>query len=468
MGENGVYLGALALVIGCVIALVVIVVARRDAAATRRRVDADLRRARVEVAELERRAAGVRGRLADVEEREARLDAELRAQRAAAEALLASRLEQQAELTVAEARARLLEGVRPAFERDAAMLRRRLERSAREGAEETVRRILATALSRLAGPTSSQSAVTRVHLPSDEIKGRIIGKEGRNIRAFEAVTGVNVLIDETPDVVLLSSFDPERREIAVVALESLVADGRIHPGRIESAYEEAVAGAEKRCLLAGEAAAHDAGVGTLHPDLVQALGRLRLRTSFGQNVLAHSVECAQIAAMIAADVGADVPVARRGALLHDIGKAAPPEMPGTHALIGADLARRAGEDDAVVHAIAAHHEEVPVETVEAFLVMAADAASAARAGARRDDVDAYVERLEALEAVAVAHPGVRRALAMAAGRELRVVVEPDEVSDDELADLAQAVARHIEADVRYPGEVRVTVIRELRATATAS
>jgi ribonuclease Y len=468
MGENGVYLGALALVIGCVIALVVIVVARRDAAATHRRVDADLRRARVEVAELERRAAGVRGRLADVEEREARLDAELRAQRAAAEALLASRLEQQAELTVAEARARLLEDVRPAFERDAAMLRRRLERSAREGAEETSRRILATALSRLAGPTSSQSAVTRVQLPSDEIKGRIIGKEGRNIRAFEAVTGVNVLIDETPDVVLLSSFDPERREIAVVALESLVADGRIHPGRIESAYEEAVAGAEKRCLLAGEAAAHDAGVGTLHPDLVQALGRLRLRTSFGQNVLAHSVECAQIAAMIAADVGADVPVARRGALLHDIGKAAPPEMPGTHALIGADLARRAGEDDAVVHAIAAHHEEVPVETVEAFLVMAADAASAARAGARRDDVDAYVERLEALEAVAVAHPGVRRALAMAAGRELRVVVEPDEVSDDELADLAQAVARHIEADVRYPGEVRVTVIRELRATATAS
>lgn len=462
------YLGALALVLGCVIALVVIVIARRDASATRSRVDADLRRARVEVAELERRAAGLRGRLADADEREARLDAELRAQRAAGEALLAARLEERAELTTAEARAQLLEGVRPAFEREAAMLRRRLERGARDNADETARRTLATALSRIAGPSSSQLAVTRVELPSDEIKGRIIGKEGRNIRAFEALTGVNVVIDETPDVVMLSCFDPERREVAAVALEALVADGRIHPGRIETAYEEALAGAEKRGLLAGEAAAHDAGVGTLHPDLVHALGRLRLRTSFGQNVLAHSVECAQIAAMIAADVGADVAVARRGALLHDIGKAASAETPGTHALIGADLARRAGESEAVVHAIAAHHEEVPVETVEAFLVMAADAASAARAGARRDDVDAFVERLEALEAVAVAHPGVRRALAMAAGRELRVVVEPDEVGDDELADLAEAVARHIETDVRYPGEVRVTVIRELRATATAS
>lgn len=468
MGGSGVYLGALALVLGFVVALVVVALARRDATATRARLDADLRRARVEVAELERRSAGLRGRLADAEERESRFDAELRAQRSAAEAVLLARLEERAGLTVAAARAQLLEEVRPTFEREAALLRRRLEQSARSSAEETARRTVATALARLAGPTSAQLAVTRVELPSDELKGRIIGKEGRNIRAFEAVTGVNVVIDETPDVVLLSCFDPERREIAAVALEALVADGRIHPGRIEQAYEEAVAGAEKRAVLAGEAAVHDAGVGTLHPDLVLTLGRLRLRTSFGQNVLAHSVECAQIAAMLAADLGADVAVARRGALLHDIGKAAPAGTPGTHAQIGAELARRAGEGEAVVHAVAAHHEEIPVRTIEAFLVMAADSASAARLGARRDDVDAYVERLEALEAVAAAHPGVRRAVAMAAGRELRVVVEPDEVSDEELADLAAAVARHIEADVRYPGEVRVTVIRELRATATAS
>ncbi len=468
MGGSDVYFGALSLVLGFVIALVVIVVARRDAAATRARVDADLRRARVEVAELDRRAAGLRGRLADADEREARVEAELRVQRAAAESMLRSRLEDVADLTAAEARERLLEEVRPGFERDAAMLRRRLERFAREEGEDVARRVLATALARMAGPSSSQLAVTRVELPSDELKGRIIGKEGRNIRSFEALTGVNVVIDETPDVVLLSSFDAERREIAAVALEQLVADGRIHPGRIEAAVAEAEAGAEKRRLLAGEAAAHDAGVGSLHVDLLQTLGALRLRTSFGQNVLAHSVECAQIAAMLAADIGADVTVARRAAFLHDLGKAASAETPGTHALIGVDMARRAGESDAVVHAIEAHHEEVPVETVEAFLVMAADAASAARLGARRDDVDAFVERLEALEAVAAAHPGVRRAIAMAAGRELRVVVEPSEVADVDLADLASAVARHIESDVRYPGEVRVTVIRELRATATAS
>jgi ribonuclease Y len=468
MGESGVYLGVLVLVLGIVVALVIILAARRDASATRARVDADLRRARVELAELDRRAAGLRGRLADADERDARLEAELRAQRAAGEALLMARLEERAAMTAEEARAQLLEEVRPGFERDAALLRRRLERAAREGAESSAREVLGQALARLSGPTSSQFAVTRIALPSDEIKGRIIGKEGRNIRAFEAATGVNLIVDETPDVVLLSCFDPERREIAAVTLETLVADGRIHPGRIEAAYQEAVAGSEKRCLLAGEAAVHDAGVGSLHPDLVQTLGRLRLRTSFGQNVLAHSVECAQIAAMLAADVGADVPVARRAALLHDIGKVAPAGTPGTHAPVGAEMARQAGEGAAVVHAIAAHHEEVPVASVEAFLVMAADSASAARAGARRDDVDAYVERLEALEAVATAHPGVRRALAMAAGRELRVVVEPDEVGDAELAELAAAVARHIETDVRYPGEVHVTVIRELRATATAS
>lgn len=467
MGGSEVLFGALVLVLGFVIALVLIAAARRDAAATRARVDAEVRRARLEVAELERRAAGLRGRLADADERESRLEAEVRAERAAIEAQLTERLEGVARLTTAQAREALLEQVRPAAEREATRIRRRLEATAREEGQQIARRMLADALARLAGPTSSQLVVSRVDLPSEEMKGRIIGKEGRNIRAFEALTGVNVIIDETPDAVLLSSFDAERREIAAVTLEALVADGRIHPGRIESAHADAVAGAEKRAVVAGEAAAHEAGVSDLHPDLIRTLGALRLRTSYGQNVLSHLVECAQVAALLAADLGADVAVARRAAFLHDIGKAAPAEVPGTHALIGADMARRAGESEAVVHAIAAHHEEVPPATVEAVLVMAADAASAARVGARREDLDAYLERMEALESVAVQHPGVSRALAMAAGRELRVVVEPSEVSDEDLAGLAAAVARHIEDEVRYPGEVKVTVVRELRATATA-
>ena len=467
MATGGEYVGTVSFLLGVIIAIIIIVIARRDAAATRARVEADLRRARVEVAELDRRAAGLRGRLADADEREARIEAELRIQRAAAEALLTARLEERADLTAAEARELLLEEVRPAFEREATMLRRRLEGAARREGEETARRMIATAMSRLAGPSSSQQLVTRVELPSDEMKGRVIGKEGRNVRAFEALTGVNVMIDETPDVVLLSSFDAERREIAAVTLETLVADGRIHPGRIEVAYADAVAGAEKRQQLAGEAAVHDAGVGTLHPDLVRRLGALRLRTSFGQNVLAHCVETAQIAAMLAADIGADVTVARRAGLLHDLGKAAPPDAPGTHALIGAELARQAGESDAVVHGIAAHHEEVPVESVEAFVVMAADAVSAARPGARREELEAFVERLEALETVALAEPGVRHAIAMAAGRELRVLVDPGVVPDEEIAHLASAVAARIESDVRHTGEVRVTVLRELRASATA-
>ncbi len=467
MATGGDYAGTISIVLGFIIAIIIVFIARRDAAATRARVEADLRRARVEVAELDRRAAGLRGRLADADEREARIEAELRIQRAAAEALLTTRLEERAELTTAEARELLLEEVRPGFERDAAMLRRRLESAARRDSEETVRRMLATAMSRMAGPTSSQALVTRVKLPSNEMKGRVIGKEGRNIRAFEALTGVNVMIDETPDVVLLSSFDAERREIAAETLEALITDGRIHPGRIEVAYADAVAGAEKRQLLAGEAAVHDAGVGSLHPELVRRLGALRLRTSFGQNVLAHSVEAAQIAAMLAADIGADVAVARRAALLHDLGKAAGPDESGTHALIGAQIARQAGESEAVVHGIEAHHEEVPIESVEAFLVIAADAVSAARPGARREEVEAFVERLEALESVARAEPGVRSALAMAAGRELRVLVDPGVVADEDVERLAAAVASRIESDVRYTGEVHVTVLRELRATATA-
>jgi len=350
---------------------------------------------------------------------------------------------------------------------DGASLVRRAEVKARRTADARARRILSTAVQRVAGPTSAQSVVSVLTLPSEEMKGRIIGKEGRNIRAFEALTGVNVLVDESLDSVTLSSFDPERREVAQVALEALIADGRINPQRIEAAYADALAGAEDRTVAAGHDAAERAGVGDLHPDLITTLGRLRLRTSYGQNVLSHLVECAQIAAIIAAEIGADVDLARRAAFLHDIGKARPAEIEGTHALIGAELARRAGESAAVVNAIAAHHDEVPSETVEAVLVQAADAASAARPGARREELDQYVERMDRLEQLVVAHPGVRRALAMSAGREVRVVVEPSEVGDVALPGLAVAIARHIEADLTYPGEIKVTVVREIRASATA-
>ena len=299
------------------------------------------------------------------------------------------------------------------------------------------------------------------------MKGRIIGKEGRNIRSFEALTGVNVLVDDQPDAVVLSCFDTERREVAQVALEALMADGRIHPQRIEQAYAEALDGADERTDSAGHDAAERAGVSRLHPTLVRTLGRLRLRTSYGQNVLEHLVESAHLAAALAAEIGADVDVARRGAFLHDLGKALTAELPGTHATLGADLARRHGESAAVVNAIAAHHDEVPPETVEAVLVQVADAISASRPGARREELGQYVERIDKLEQLVGAHPGVRRALAMSAGREVRVIVEPSEVDDFALPQLAVAIARHIEADLAYPGEITVTVVREMRASATA-
>ncbi|WP_372595608.1 HDIG domain-containing metalloprotein, partial [Actinotalea sp.] len=267
--------------------------------------------------------------------------------------------------------------------------------------------------------------------------------------------------------VTLSCFDAERREIATVAMKALLLDGRIHPQRIEIAYAEALAGARDRTLAAGHDAAERAGVQHLHPELVETLGRLRLRTSYGQDVLEHLVEAAHIAALMAAEIGADVEVARRAPFLHDIGKALTAELGGTHALVGADLARRCGESEVVVEAIAAHHDEVPMTSVEAVLVQAADAASAARPGARREELDQYFERMDTLEALVAAHAGVRRAVAMSAGREVRVVVEPDLVDDEALPGLAQSIARHIEKDLSYPGEIAVTVVRELRARATA-
>ncbi|WP_182113611.1 MULTISPECIES: ribonuclease Y [unclassified Actinotalea] len=476
------------LLMACLVALVLVLLARREASATRRQAASDVvsirTEARAQLSDAQRREERVveREREVAAERKEARnaLDrAQARAAAAEADRAEAARvlaqarvdaaaaLEAMSGLSAEEARA---EQVRQATElatHEAAAAVRRIEARAQRIAEERARRVVATAVQRVSGPTSAQSVVTVVPLPGEEMKGRIIGKEGRNIRTFEALTGVNVIIDDTPDSVTLSSFDPERREVAAVALESLLADGRIHPQRIEIAYAEAVAGTADRAAAAGHDAAERAGVRGLHPELIDVLGRLRLRTSYGQNVLAHLVESAQIAALMAAEIGADAQVARRAAFLHDIGKALTGELGGTHATVGADLARRLGESPVVVNAIAAHHDEVPMESVEAVLVQAADTCSAARPGARREELDQYVERMENLERIVVAHDGVRRAVAMAAGRELRVVVEPELVADTALPGLASDIARQIEKDLSYPGEITVTVIRELRASATA-
>lgn len=495
--------GAIGTIVGllgaCLVALVLVLVARREASAQRARAESDVasikdaaRAMREDVERRERRlterervAATDRAEIDELERRvrvEAEAAAEARrasarvleeseraaaARAAAAERDALAELEAVTGLTADDARAEMTRRIVDQAQNDAAAQVRRAEAQARRTADARARRIVTTAVQRLAVPTSTQSPLTSLPLPSDEMKGRIIGKEGRNIRSFEALTGVNVLVDDQPDAVVLSCFDTERREVAQVALEALMADGRIHPQRIEQAYAEALAGADERTDSAGHDAAERAGVSGLHPTLVRTLGRLRLRTSYGQNVLEHLVETAQLAAALAAEIGADVEVTRRGAFLHDLGKALTAELPGTHAKLGADLARRHGESASIVNAIAAHHDEVPPETIEAVLVQVADAISASRPGARREELGQYVERIDKLEQLVAAHAGVRRALAMSAGREVRVIVEPSEVDDVALPQLAVAIARHIEADLAYPGEITVTVVREIRASATA-
>ncbi|WP_062301346.1 Rnase Y domain-containing protein [Demequina subtropica] len=394
------------------------------------------------------------------ERRLARERAHLEDERAAALAAVAR-------TTVEEARAELTATLLSRAEADAAVELRRLERRTQATAEERAREILVEAMQRQAAASSADHSTTWVELPSEEMKGRIIGREGRNIRAFEALTGVTVIVEEGVNAVQLSSFDPERREIAEVMLAALVEDGRIQPQRVEAAYARAVAGAVQRHRGAGLDALSAAGVSGVTTEVVDALGRLRLRTSYGQNVLAHLVETAQIAADIAAAIGADVEVARRGALLHDIGKGFTHEQKGTHAALGARFAAEHGEDGAVVNAIAAHHDEVRPESLEAVIVQVADAISASRPGARKDDLDAYVNRMANLERMVLEHHGVTRVLAMAAGREVRVVVEPHEIDDQGTQALARTIAEHISQDFTFPGEIKVTVIRELRADAIA-
>ncbi|PSL00989.1 ribonuclease Y [Murinocardiopsis flavida] len=429
-------------------------VERREArvAERERRLDADARRSEAERARADSRSA-------ELAEWEARLSGVADERRAV--------LESAASLTAADARRELVAAVEEQAKREAALLVRDLEREARAEGEERARRIITLAVQRLASAQTSESVVSVVQLPNDEMKGRIIGREGRNIRAFEMATGVDLIVDDTPGAVLLSCFDPVRREVGRIALEKLVLDGRIQPQRIEEFHESARAEVDRTCVRAGEDALVETGVTDMHPELLTLLGRLRFRTSYGQNVLAHLVESAHLAGMMASELGVEPGLVKRCALLHDIGKALTHEVAGSHALIGAEIARRYGESDDVVHAIEAHHNEVEVRTVEAVLTQAADAISGGRPGARRESLDAYVERLQRLERIALDHRGVRKVFAMQAGREVRVMVEPDTVDDVQAQVIARDIAKRVEEELTYPGRIRITVIRESRATETA-
>ena len=373
-------------------------------------------------------------------------------------------LEQLAGIDVVAAKKEMLSQVEDEARREAMKRGRDLEIKAREEADRRARRILATAIQRLSSEVVTESTVSTVTLPSDDMKGRIIGREGRNIRHLESVTGTSLIVDDTPEAVSVSSFDPVRREIARITLEKLVADGRIHPASIEEAYEKARSEVDQSIRDAGEWALVEAGVSRMHSELVTLVGRLKYRTSYGQNVLNHLVESAHIASMLASELGVDPGPIKRAALLHDIGKAVTHEVEGSHALIGAEIARRFEEDEAVVHGIEAHHNEVEPRTVLAVIVQAADAVSAARPGARRESLEGYVKRLERLENLALEFSGVDQVYAMQAGREVRVVVDPGAINELEARDLSRRIARKLEEDLQYPGQIQVTVIREFRST----
>jgi len=373
-------------------------------------------------------------------------------------------LERIAGLSAGQARQMLLTELESELRHDSAKLIRQIEDEARRDADRRARSILATCMQRVAGGHAAETTVSVVPLQSDDLKGRIIGREGRNIRALETLTGVDFIIDDTPGVVVLSAFDGVRREIARITLEKLLADGRIHPARIEEAYYQSRSELENRITEVGEQAVFEAGIGSLSPELTKLLGRLHYRTSYGQNVLAHSIECARLAGMISDELGASAKTARRAALLHDIGKAVTHEIEGPHALVGGDLARRYKEPEAVAHAMEAHHNEVDVQTIEAVVVQIADALSGARPGARGASLEQYVGRLRDLEEIAMRHDGVEKVYAMHAGREIRVVVRPDDVDDDTASLLSHRIARELEKELEYAGQIKVTVIRERRAT----
>jgi ribonuclease Y len=410
-------------------------------------------------ADLNRRDQSVRNREKSITDKEAEHQALIDEAR--------NRLEAVAGLTREEAKRTLMDEMIGQARHDAARHIRVVEEEAREESDRRAKRIVSIAIERLAGEFVAERTVSVLTLPSDEMKGRIIGREGRNIRAIEAATGVDIIIDDTPEAVVISCHNPIRREIARVALERLISDGRIHPGRIEEVVRLAEQQVEESIKEAGQRALIEVGVHGVHPELTKLLGMLKYRYSYAQNVLMHSIEAAFICGSMAAELGLNEKQARRAALLHDIGKALTHEVEGSHALIGGELARKYGESAKIVNAIAAHHEEVKAETILAPLVDAADALSGARPGARREVLESYVKRLDDLETIAKSFKGVDKCFAVQAGREMRVIVEPNQVSDEDATMLARDVARKIETDMTYPGQIRVTVIRETRATELA-
>jgi ribonucrease Y len=441
--------------------------------ASRAAIDDELRERRAEIARTEERLLAKEGqidaRLEDLERRDGALEDRERNLERERERLKQAKkehvreLERIAGLTGTQAKQLLLRELEDELLSDRARLVRQVEEEARHDADRRARSILSTAMQRVAGGHAAETTVTVVQLDSDDMKGRVIGREGRNIRALETLTGIDVIIDDTPGVVVLSGFDGIRREVARVTLQKLLQDGRIHPARIEETFYQSRSEIENRINEVGEQAVLEAGIGALHPELVKLLGRLHYRTSYGQNVLAHSIECARLATVVSEELGANSKTARRAALLHDIGKAVTHEVEGPHALVGGELARRHGEPEAVAHAMEAHHNEVDVQTVEAVIVQIVDALSGARPGARGESLEQYVKRLRDLEEIATRHDGVEKVYAMQAGREVRVIVKPEAVDDDRATILSHQIARDLERELEYAGQIKVTVIRESRS-----